>query len=480
MDAFTLRRRVRDALRTLEEGDEVQAELRALHDAYASAVEEALDASEKQSPASVASARQALGLVSGDSVALASELIEAWENASGVEACQIALKVIGVERRLSGLARALLEDPGPAAGGVLALARSLASDESQRRALAVALARRQMRGGAVEEVWVVRRQGVRLLGARRSDREVVVGWREVPGHGLIARFDVDLGLKSLEPAPEAEVIDRLEGVDGDRLELAGLRTLWAASIQPSTLADHSRTVFSSLIDARLFPNAGGGHAVGAPYASMLLETLAGAVESGTMSPSDLAWPGSEAEAFLDLYGLRGLTRLLLLDRGAGELVAKLERLGDGTSGRGWVESSPPNAGIASRVVLSARVEDDVWWLTRFELSDPAPALAAARWNGEALIPIQDYDGLEEDEQELAAGMADGGVSLGMIASALASLRSRPRSDSAPELRAAYAHAEALGGVEVALHFAAVAPSYGVDEEMLQRYDKTLGREADAG
>jgi len=199
-----------------------------------------------------------------------------------------------------------------------------------------------------------------------------------------------------------------------------------------------------------------------------------------MSPSELVWPGSEAEAFLDLYGLRGLTSLLLLDRGAGELVAKLERLGDATSGRGWVESSPPKAGIASRVLLSARVEDDVWWLTRFELADPAPALAAARWNGEALIPVQDYDGLEEDEQELVAGMADGGVPLGVIASALAALRSRPRRDSAPELRAAYAHAEGLGGSEAALHFATVAPSYGVDEEMLLRYDKALGRGADAG
>jgi|GEM_PF-5552501 len=474
MDVFTLRRRVRDALRNLEAGEEVHEELRALHAAHASGVEDALDASETQDPGTVARARAALGLVSTQSAEAASRILDVWQRASGFEACQLAVDVIGADARLSGVARALLDDVSPAAGGVLALARSLAPNAGQRRALAVALARRQMRGGVVDERWVIRREGVRLLGACERDGVVLAAWREVPGHGVLVRFTVDQGLELIEPTNEKDATSALEDFGGSGLDLGALRSTWASSIQPTAISGEANSLFASLVDARLFPNAGGGHAVGTPYASMLLETLAGAVQDGTLSPADLVWPGSEAEAFLDLYGLKGLTRLLLLDRGAGELLAKLEHGANSVSGSGWIESTPPGSGTASRLVLTARVEDDVWWLTRFELADPAPALAAARWNGDALIPIQDYDGLDEDEQELVAGMADGGVSLGMIACALSSLRSRSRVTGTPELRAAYTHAEALSGYSEPFPFGLVADAYGVDAPALKAYARELG------
>jgi hypothetical protein len=473
MDPFTLRRRVRDALLDLGDDDDASSQLRALHQAHASAVEEALDANEREGPEAVARARKVLGLVSPVEEQAASELLAIWQTASSDAACRLAVSVTTDGRRVSGLARALLHDPTAEAGGVVALARTLATCKEQRRALAVACARRQLRGLPLTERWVLRREGVALLGARAMDDRVLVAWREVPGHGLLLCFDADRGVTRFSPMTEDEARAALDVAEGEAIDLGALRSAWGRAAQPSGVDGRESRCFDAVIDARLFPNMGGGHAVGTPQAAMLLETLASALGGRQGEVADLVWPGSEAEAFFDLYGFRGLSSLLLLDRGGGEVRAKLERTGSPGLGRGWIESTPPKGAVAPRLLLQARIEDDVWWLTALEMADPAPALSVERWTGEALLPIVDYDGLGEDEQELVAAISDGGVTAGLTCQALAVLRRLPTGDTTPELRAAFAHVEVVALAADGEEREAICDLYGVGTADLLRLRRSL-------
>jgi hypothetical protein len=435
---FLARVAVRQSLDAIEAGDPPGADLNTLRRQFPAWVDAMLEEARSARPEAVALLRKALGLNPDPWREMVDEAIAMFEGTEdpSVRIRLAASLLVGDGQGLSALTTALAHHPR--GGPLLAAAHGVARLGEQRRLLSGYLVRRRREsGGFVDPGFYLNRESPAFHQGYLEGDLLVMVFREYPGRYAVFALHLGEGITDVVVRPvgsEADLAEVLHSGEDSRresLSMEDCRSLISsavAALGPNT-ADSAWRALGHLIEERLFTAAGEapGFVVGEASARLFLDRLARVLLAEDLDLlSELIFPGSAAEIFLDLFGPDALNCLLGVDAGVSRLEVIFETTRAGDAAALVIGRSPGDEPLTCTRLHLTRAQD-LWWLYEVEALGIGSDDRMVRQVWEAIsgpshLPLLSFDDLPPSEQELIVGLIDDGYRLDEVAGVVHLLR----------------------------------------------------------
>jgi len=468
-----LRAQLRAALAALEEGQPPKGDLVRTLREWPFQVDAFLEEERIRRPHTVEALRRHLGLDPDPWVDLVSGAISVHQQAqTPEERILVAGSLLSQDGdELSGAVIALCHHP--LGLPLLVSMHSVARAGPPRRLLAGHLVRRARAEELPPPDFRLNRESPAFHDGFVDGSLLLVVFREYPGVYALFYCRLGDGVEDLIVVPahgEGALVVALGQGDTSARERVGLdvcRARLAASIArlEDQLPSPSWQALGHLLEERLFhDDAHEGFVVGERGARLVLDRLAAvALGHDARALLDLVRPASPAEVALELFGAQFLRHLFGVAHGVSRLEIRIEQEGElGGMAVAVGRGATGRALTRTRLHLSRAGED--WWVDRLELCGIGDEDQVLRPVFEGLfgryaLPVLDYDGLPQAEQELIAALLDLGYGLEDLAQAISQGRELQLAGTA-------------GSVAATTHylFAAGTGARAVLQELIDRYD----------